>query len=52
MAGTEITADMLGTDAYEGRDKKPISGYMWVIKLCSPLYVPMAFTIKSARLIP
>lgn len=29
MAGTEITADMLGTDAYE-EAIKPISGYMWV----------------------
>ncbi|MCD8014953.1 MAG: alpha/beta hydrolase [Lachnospiraceae bacterium] len=29
MAGTEITADMLGTDAYE-EVIKPISGYMWV----------------------
>ncbi|MFP4977801.1 alpha/beta hydrolase [Paenibacillus sp. CN-4] len=29
MAGTEITADMFGTEAYE-EAIKPVSGYMWV----------------------
>jgi len=35
MAGTEITADMLGTDAYE-EAIKPISGYMWVTENSVP----------------
>ena len=35
MAGTEITTDMLGTDAYEDAIK-PISGYMWVTENSVP----------------
>ena len=35
MAGTEITTDMLGTDAYE-EAIKPISGYMWVTESSVP----------------
>ena len=35
MAGTKITADMFGTDAYE-EAIKPISGYMWVTESSVP----------------
>lgn len=35
MAGTEITADMLGTEEYE-EAIKPISGYMWITENSVP----------------
>ncbi len=35
MAGTEITADMLGTEEYE-EVIKPISGYMWITENSVP----------------